>query len=402
MLFLEILRVAVASLAANKLRAFLTLLGVIIGVGAVIAMVALGEGAKRDVQERIRALGTNTLSISPGQAMMRGVSGGDEKLTIDDVDALRREGRTLSRVAAEIMRSYPVDYRDANTLTAVVGTTPDYFAINNRRLRAGRLFNDNEVDGRRRVAVIGPTVLDNLGLTPGEIVGQKITIRGTLFEVIGALETQGQRGWWNPDDQVLIPLTTGQFRVFGTDRLRGISVQVAEGRRMDEAVAEIEGILRREHKIRPGKPNDFSIRNPAEIMGAFEETTRTFTMLLAGIAAVSLVVGGIGIMNIMLVSVTERTREIGIRKALGATRWNILYQFLVEAVVICLVGGILGIALGMGASTVMARTAGWNTAVSPRAIVYAFFFAAAVGVFFGIYPARRASRLDPIEALRYE
>ncbi len=402
MLFLEILRVALASLAANKLRAFLTLLGVIIGVGAVIAMVALGEGAKRDIQERIRALGTNTLSISPGQAMQRGVSGGDEKLTIDDVDALRREGRTLSLVAAEIMRSYPVDYRDANTLTAVVGTTPEYFAINNRRLRAGRLFNDNEVDGRRRVAVVGPTVLENLGLAPSEIIGQKITIRGTMFEVIGTLETQGQRGWWNPDDQVLIPLTTGQFRVFGTDRLRGINTQVAEGRRTDEAVAEIEGILRREHKIRPGKPNDFSIRNPAEIMGAFEETTRTFTLLLAGIAAVSLLVGGIGIMNIMLVSVTERTREIGIRKALGATRWNILSQFLVEAVVICLVGGIIGIALGMGASAVMARAAGWNTAVAPRAIAYAFLFAAAVGLFFGIYPARRASRLDPIEALRYE
>jgi putative ABC transport system permease protein len=402
MLFLEILRVALTSLVSNKLRAALTLLGVIIGVGAVIAMVALGEGARRDVQARIRALGTNSLMIAPGQMMRGGVSNQSEKLTLDDVEALLRDAKTLALVAGEMMRGLPVDFREKNAQTSIVGTTPEYFAINNRRLAAGRLFDVGEVDGRRRVAVVGPSVLTALGVAPSQILGEKITISGSRFDVIGVLEAQGQRGWMNPDDQVLIPITTGQFRLFGTDRLRGINVQVAPGRRIDEAVAEIESILRREHHVRPGKPNDFNIRNPADLLGAFEETTKTFSMLLAGIAAVSLLVGGIGIMNIMLVSVTERTREIGVRKALGATSTNILQQFLVEAVVICLAGGLIGIGLGVGVSTIMARVAGWNTAVSPRAIAYAFLFAGAVGVFFGIYPARRASRLNPIEALRYE
>jgi len=398
----EILRVALASLASNKLRAFLTLLGVIIGVGAVIAMVALGEGARRSVQDRIRALGTNVLYVSPGMSMQRGVNNANERLTVDDVSALRADARSIGLVAGEIMRGMQVDFRERNASTSVVGTTPEYFAINNRTLAAGRFFDAGEVEGRRRVAIVGPDVLTNLGVSAEDLLGEKITISGNRLDVIGILRPQGARGWMNPDDQVLVPLTTGQFRLFGTDRLRGINVQVAEGRRLDEAIAEIETILRREHRIRPEKTSDFSIRNPADLLGAFEETTKTFTMLLAGIAAVSLLVGGIGIMNIMLVSVTERTREIGIRKALGATRGNILLQFLVEAVVICLAGGLIGIGLGIGASSIMSHTAGWNTAVAPRSIAYAFLFAGAVGVFFGIYPARRAAGLDPIEALRYE
>ncbi len=404
MLLGEIVRVALGAIRANKLRSFLTALGIVIGVAAVITMVALGTGAQKAVQDRIAALGTNLLSIYPGQSFMRGVASMDRvSLTVDDAMALRRDARLLTQVVPEISRNLQVKYGNQNINVSVVGTTPNYAEVNKYEIVAGRMFTQGDGDARRRYAVLGFAVPASLGVNRTAIVGQQISIAGVPFEVVGVLSEKGaQGGWMNPDEQILIPLETARYRVFGTDRLRSITVQVERPESVGVAMLEIERILRREHQIRPGGDNDFQIRNRAEFLATFEETTRTFTFLLAGIAAVSLVVGGIGIMNIMLVSVTERTREIGVRKALGATRRNILLQFLVEALVLCLLGGVIGILTGAAASVALAKLANWNTLISPGAVVLAVLFSAAVGLFFGIWPARRAALLDPIEALRYE
>jgi putative ABC transport system permease protein len=268
---------------------------------------------------------------------------------------------------------------------------------------AGRMFTTGEDEAQRRVVVLGAAVPEMFDTNAAAMIGQEIRIGGVPFEIIGVLaEKGGQGSWANPDEQVVVPLQTARYRVIGTDRLRSVSVQAAQIEDINLAMLEIERVLRREHKIRPGEDNDFQIRRQADLLATVQETTQTFTFLLAGIAAVSLLVGGIGIMNIMLVSVTERTREIGIRKALGAKRSAILLQFLFEALVLCFVGGILGIAAGWGGAVVLAHVANWNTLVSPFAIVLAFGFSAVVGLFFGIWPARRAAALDPILALRYE
>jgi putative ABC transport system permease protein len=283
-----------------------------------------------------------------------------------------------------------------------VGVWPDYFSIQNQKLFAGRIFTPGEERGRRRLVVVGYNVPERLGTSAAGLLGQTLLIRNIPFEVVGILEEKGSGGWDNPDERLYIPLATAQFRVFGTENVRSISVQAISAAAMDPAVAEIDRILRRQHRIQPGQPSDFNVRNQASLLSTFEETTRTFTFLLAGIALISLLVGGIGIMNIMLVSVTERTREIGIRKALGARKRHILLQFLIESVVLCLAGGALGVAVGWGGANLLQQAAGWDTAVAPQAVVLAFAFAAFVGVFFGIWPARRAAKLDPIEALRYE
>ncbi|MBS1241514.1 MAG: hypothetical protein H6R40_941 [Gemmatimonadetes bacterium] len=275
--------------------------------------------------------------------------------------------------------------------------------MRNYKLTHGRMFTSGEDAGRQRYAVLGSSVPGMLNVNPGAIIGQTIQIRGQPFEVIGVLEPKGSQGpWANPDEQILIPLKTAQYRIFGTDRLRSISVAIKEGVSLDQGMVDIERIMRREHKIRPGGENDFQIRNQQEILATQQQTTQTFGVLLGSIAAVSLLVGGIGIMNIMLVSVTERTREIGIRKALGATPFNIMFQFLIESLVLCLAGGGLGILLGWGASTLMSTKFGWNTAIDSTAVVVAFAFSAAVGLFFGLWPARRAATLNTIDALRYE
>jgi putative ABC transport system permease protein len=283
-----------------------------------------------------------------------------------------------------------------------VGTNSSYPEMNNFPLQMGRFFDERENDGRRRVAVIGSAVPEELGVTADDLLGKKIAIRNISFEVVGVLIEKGGDRWSNRDDAVFIPVQTGQFRVMGTDRLSGANFAVDPNASMTLATAQIEEVLRREHRIRPGQDNDFNIFDRADLMGTRQETTQTFTFLLAGIAAVSLLVGGIGIMNIMLVSVTERTREIGVRMALGATRKNVLLQFLLEALVLCLVGGVIGILVGVGGSIALSEIANWNTAVSGDAVVLAVLFSATIGLFFGIWPARRAARLDPIEALRWE
>ena len=406
MLFGEIISVALGALRANKLRSLLTMLGIVIGVAAVIAMIALGTGAQQAVKDRISALGTTLLTVNPGQQRGMGVAIADAqaKLTMDDAKALEDRATSLAAVQPEMNRNLQVTWGNKNTNTSIVGTSANYLEVRKYKLQAGRMFTSAEDDGKQRVAVIGPAVATNMGLaTPDALLGESIRIRGIQFTVVGILESKGQASpFGNPDEQILIPLNTARFRVIGSDRLRSISVLAESEDKIPEAMADIQRVLRREHRLRQGRADDFQIRSQADFLNTLGETTQVFTFLLSGIAAVSLVVGGIGIMNIMLVSVTERTREIGVRKALGATRKNILLQFLIEAVVLCCMGGIVGILLGSGGAFVMSKTAGWNTQVSTGAVGLAFAFSALVGVLFGVWPARRAASLDPIIALRYE
>jgi putative ABC transport system permease protein len=404
MLLGETIAVAFQSIRANKLRAVLTMLGIIIGVGAVITMVALGSGAQRAVEERIAALGANVLTVFAGQGRFGGIRITDQTiLSTDDYEALLRDATLLRAVVPEMQQSFQVKYGNQNSNVNVVGTTPNYIEVRNYSVPHGRMFTSGDDEARQRYAVLGAAVPRMLGANPAGMINQTVQIRGINFEIIGVLSEKGAAGGWgNPDEQILIPLQTAKYRVFGSDRLRSMSVQVADGVPIEQGMVDLERVLRREHKIRPGQENDFTIRNQQDLLATQQQTTQVFTTLLASIAAVSLLVGGIGIMNIMLVSVTERTREIGVRKALGATRGNIMLQFLVEALALCLVGGALGVLLGVGAAITLSRVMQWNTLISPAAVTIAFGFSAIVGLFFGLWQARRAARLDPIVALRYE
>jgi putative ABC transport system permease protein len=403
----ETMTVAVEALRTNKLRSLLTMLGIVIGVAAVIAMVALGRGAQQSVNQRIASLGTTLLTVMPGQARGPGMiaSGSDRAaLTLDDAVALDDRSAHILAVQPEMSRQLQVQYQSKNTNTTIAGTTANYLEVRKFTMASGRMFTTGEDAARRRVAVLGAQVVLDLGVSPASLlVGQEIRIGGIRFEVVGLLASKGQGGGFqNPDDQVLIPIQTARYRLIGADRLRSISVLSPTESEIPATMAEIEKILRREHRRTAGQANDFSIRNQSDFLATLGETTKVFTYLLAGIAAVSLLVGGIGIMNIMLVSVTERTREIGVRKALGATQGNILLQFLIEAMVLCLLGGVIGIGVGTGAATVLRLAFKWNTSVGPSSVLAAFGFAAVVGILFGVWPARRAAALDPIEALRYE
>jgi len=398
----ETIKVAFSALRANKLRATLTMLGIIIGVGAVITVVAMGEGAQRAVQEQIESLGSAQLEVSSGFRWWRGVGGGGTFLGTDDYDALAIEADLLSAVVPEATSNLQLELLNQNVNARVAGTVPEYLRIRNLELSYGRFLNQSDMASRKTVVVLGSSLPSRLGTTADQLVGRTVRIRAIPFEVIGVLESSGQMGHFSVDDGAMIPLSTSQYRISGSDRLASITVEVAVSDKLDQAMVQVEQILRREHHLRPGDDNDFSLRNRADLMSTMEETTRTFSVLLAGIALVSLMVGGIGIMNIMLVSVTERTREIGVRKAMGATSRNILFQFLVEAVTLCLAGGTLGLAAGAITAAMLSRFANWNTAIAPEAIFLAIGFAAAIGLFFGIYPARRAAALDPIVALRYE
>jgi putative ABC transport system permease protein len=404
MLLGETVSVALQSIRANMMRSILTMLGIIIGVGAVITMVALGNGAQKAVQDRIAALGANVFSVMAGQASFGGIRITDRTiLSTDDYDALRRDAHLLKAVVPEMQQSLQVKYGNQNSNVNVVGTTSEYVTVRNYTVPYGRMFSAGEDAARQRYAVLGASVPRMLGGNPAAMIHQTILIRGIPFEVIGVLSEKGAAGGFgNPDEQILIPLNTARYRVMGTNRIRTFSVQVRDSVPIEQGMVDLERVLRREHKIRPGGENDFTIRNQQDVLATQQQATQVFTSLLASIAAVSLLVGGIGIMNIMLVSVTERTREIGVRKALGATRMNILLQFLIEALTLCLLGGAIGILLGVTAAILLAKVMQWNTLISPMAVGIAFAFSAAVGLFFGIWPARRASKLDPIIALRYE
>ena len=406
MLFGETIAVAMGALRANKLRSMLTMLGIVIGVAAVIAMVAIGTGAQSAVKDRISSLGTTLLTVMPGQQRGMGVVIADQqtKLTIEDAKAIEERGEYINAVQPEMNRNLQITWTNKNAQASVVGTSSNYLEVRKYKLLAGRMFTRQEDEAKQRLAVVGPAVATNMGLSSSDaLLGENIRIRGIQFTVIGVLESKGQASpFGNPDEQILIPITTGRFRVFGSDRLRSISVIAQTEERIPDAMASIQKVLRREHRLRPNQPDDFQMRGATDFLATQSETMAVFTMLLSGIAAVSLLVGGIGIMNIMLVSVTERTREIGVRKALGATRNNILLQFMIEALVLCCLGGIIGIAIGSGGAMLMNKMAGWTAQLSLPAIGLAFAFSAVVGLAFGVWPARRAATLDPIVALRYE
>jgi putative ABC transport system permease protein len=402
MLILEIIRVALQSIRANLFRALLTMLGIIIGVAAVITMVALGTGAQQAIDKQIANLGSNILQISSRQGMHRGVSRDQLKLSVDDAQALTRDATYIQAVAPEIPTQLQVKKGNINLNVKVVGTTPNYADVHAYELAYGEMFTAADDEARRRVAVLGGELPEMLETTAQQLIGSMILIRAIPFTIVGVFKQKGSPGMGNKDDDIWIPLNTAQYRVAGTDMLQSISVQIADGIPIERAMVDIERVMRREHRILPGKDNDFSIFDRTAFLNTRQEATQIFSFLLAGIAGISLLVGGIGIMNIMLVTVTERTREIGVRMALGATRFNILLQFLVESMTLCLLGGLVGIGLGTSVAVGLGRFAGWQTVVSPGAIGIAFVFSAAVGLFFGIWPARRAARLDPIEALRYE
>ena len=404
---LETFAVALEALRANKLRSFLTMLGIVIGVSAVIAMIALGRGAQQSVKDRIASLGTTLLTVVPGQQRGPGfiASAADRSpLKLEDAQMLEERGTVLAAVQPEMQRSLQVVLGSHNTNTSIVGTSANYLEVRKFEIAYGRMFSSSEDAARRRVAVLGPQVVQDLGAGDGStLIGESVRINSAQFEVVGVLASKGQTGGFqNPDDQVLIPIQTAQARLLGGDRLRTINVLAPTEDQITATMAEVTRLLRRQHHLRAGAADDFSIRNQADFLSTLGETTQVFTWLLAGIAAVSLIVGGIGIMNIMLVSVTERTREIGIRKALGATPEVILMQFLIEAVVLCMLGGTIGVILGAAAAQILHTALHWSTSVGVTSVMMAFGFAAAVGVIFGVWPARRAASLDPIEALRYE
>jgi len=404
MLIGETVAVALQSIKANALRSILTALGIIIGVAAVITMVALGTGAQKAVEDQIASLGANVLSVYPGMSFSGGIASTNRvSLTIDDADALERDGQFIKAVVPEIVAQQQIKYINKNINTNVTGTTANFPEVRNYTIAQGRMFTSGDDAARERYAVLGADIPELLEANSIGLLHQTILIRGIAFEIIGIMAPKGATGsWQNPDEQIWIPLETARYRVFGTDRLRSVGVQIADEIPVEQGMVDIERILRREHKIRPGGENDFQIRDAKQFLATQQSASQIFTTLLASIAAVSLVVGGIGIMNIMLVSVTERTREIGVRKALGATQWNILFQFLVEAMALCLAGGVLGILLGVWVTHLLAKSNGWNTLISPQSILMAFGFSAAIGLIFGILPARRAAKLDPIVALRYE
>jgi putative ABC transport system permease protein len=334
--------------------------------------------------------------------MRMGVAQSGATLKISDAEALARDAPTIEAVVPEAAQQLQVKVGAENRNLRVVGVTPNFAAVNSYSLAAGALFSAADDASKRPVAVLGSAVPGQLKTTGEALLGNTIYIKGIAFRVIGLLEEKGASGFRNVDEQVWIPLSTAQFRVFGSDTLDNISAKVAPGVPVERAMVDIERVLRRQHGILPGKDNDFSIGDPRQFFNVRETAANIFAILLASIASISLIVGGIGIMNIMLVTVTERTREIGIRKALGATRFNILLQFVIEAMVLCLLGGTVGIVLGTSVAALLSRVLGWSIVVSPAAIGVAFGFSAAVGLFFGIWPARKAARLDPIEALRYE
>jgi putative ABC transport system permease protein len=402
MLITETIRISLSSIRSNLFRALLTMLGIIIGVGAVITMVALGTGAQRAIDEQMAALGGDILSIQSSVWFSHGVARNQQTLTTDDAIALAIGSEHVAAVVPEINSRFQIKYGNKNLNLSTIGTTPNYPAIHGYEIAHGMFFSAADEAARRRVVVLGSEIPGMLDVDAAALIGQKVQIRSISFEIIGIFESKGGFGWRNPDDDVWIPLSTAQFRVTGNEFVQTISAKVSELSTIPMAMLEIESVLRREHGILPGKDNDFAIMNRKQFAESRQEATEVFTYLLAGIAGVSLVVGGIGIMNIMLVTVTERTREIGVRKALGATKGNILLQFLVESTILCLLGGMLGLALGAGVSALLAKYAGWQTVVTSSSAVMAFGFSAAVGMIFGIWPAKRAADLDPIDALRYE
>lgn len=403
-MYKESFLMAWASLIANKMRSILTMLGIIIGVAAVIALVSIGNGVKQDIQNSISSLGSNLLMVMPGAPRTPGVrpsAGSMKSLKISDYEAISKLDGV--RAASPMTNgSYVVIYQNKNWTTSVSGVSYNYLDVNNWSMKSGRFLSEKNVQNRERVAVVGKTVVKNL-FGDEDPVGAEIRVKNIPFRIIGVLNSKGSGAMGNDqDDMVIIPYTTAMERVEGVDYLRMIYVVGKDENGIDRLQSDIENLLRVRHGIKDTNLDDFNIQNMNSIMETMEETTGTLTLFLGAVAAISLVVGGIGIMNIMLVSVTERTREIGVRKALGATYSVIVTQFLIEAVVISLMGGIIGIVLGIGSSKLIGMASGMSTVISIPTIVMSFAFSMAIGLIFGIYPARKAAKLNPIDALHYE
>jgi putative ABC transport system permease protein len=404
----ECVRIALQGLAANKLRAMLTMLGIIIGVGAVITMIAVGQGARQKTLSQIQALGTNVLIIQSGQTKSGGVFGGAgsfRNISFDDLDAILKKCPAVAAVTGEDITTAQVKGGRTNTNTTIVGIGADYADIRNFNIASGRDITLRDIRGRSPVCILGAQVAQDFFKSKSPI-DQRIRINSTSYRVVGVMARKGQVGSQNADDQVFLPLSTFQHKLgqwWWRGRVATADIQAVSASKMDDASAQIKSLMRQRHHVKPDHPDDITINNQAEIAAVAEQTTRTFTFLLASIAGVSLLVGGIGIMNIMLVSVTERTREIGVRKAIGAKRRDILWQFLIESVVLSLLGGVIGIAIGIGGALLLGHlSTDYTPILTLPPILLAFGFAAAVGIFFGFYPAQKASRLSPIEALRYE
>ena len=405
MLFKESVQIALKALLANKLRSVLTMLGIIIGVGAVIAMVSVGMGVRRNVQSSIASLGSNMLIVSPGSANSGGVrsaAGSTITLKYEDAEATKNKIKNIDYVSPTVSNSYQIVNGNQNWNSTIQGVTPEYMAIRSLTVSTGSFVTQNDLNARNRVAVIGTTVAENL-FGSANPVGQTIRVNNSPYKIIGVLESKGQSSMGqDQDDVVIVPLTTAQERLLGITYVKSINIQVTDANRMDQVQSEVETLLRQRHHIIGDKEDDFTVRNLTSLMQTMTQTTTMITILLGSIAGISLLVGGIGIMNIMMVSVTERTREIGIRKALGATFRNIMMQFLIESVVIGVVGGLIGIGAGCMVSMAIAKFGGFNTVITAAPVLLSFFFSVGIGLFFGIYPARKAALLDPIEALRYE
>ncbi|GMW02109.1 MAG: peptide ABC transporter permease [Candidatus Hydrogenedentota bacterium] len=402
MYFFVLLKVAVYSLLANKLRSFLAVLGVIIGVGAVIAMLAIASGAQAQVMSTISAMGTNLLVVRPAQRGSQGVmSGTEQNLTVEDAQAILAEVPGVLQVAPVVQGRAQLKYYEKNAGTSVQGTSVTYLPVRNFEIEKGRGFTDAEEDRLAKVIILGPVTAQNL-MGDSNPVGEIVKVNGVNFEVIGVTKAKGDQGWFNPDDSAMIPYTTAMKQVFGLEYLREINIQCKPGVDLVEVQDSVTSLIRRRHRTLPDMPNDFEIRNQADIISTASTVTRTFSILLGAVASISLLVGGIGIMNIMLVTVTERTREIGVRKAIGAKDRDILRQFLFEAILMSGIGGCIGVGAGVGAAKLVGTFTSFTTVIQTQSVIMAMVFATSVGVFFGYYPARRAAKLNPIDALRYE
>ncbi|MEM1143003.1 MAG: ABC transporter permease [Pseudomonadota bacterium] len=402
MLLLETLKIALSSIRANLFRSFLTMLGIIIGVAAVITLVSLGSGAQRAIEAELASLGGDTLIIQSPIFSSRGLARARKTLTYSDYRYMLGQVSHMSLLVPEINGQFQIKYGNKNQNLAVFGTTPNYQEVYGIDMAAGRFFSESEESARRRVAVLGAYVPQMLGLTPETAIGRTLSIRGIGFTVVGVVVSKGMSGGRRIDESIWVPLSTARYRLSGSKYLDRISGQVAQYSTTALALLDIERVLRKAHGIRPGLDNDFDVVSNKQVAEIRQNATAILTSLLAGIAGVSLVVGGIGIMNIMLVTVTERTREIGVRKSLGATNANILLQFLTESTTLCLLGGVTGLGLGSAAAYYLGQSAGLQTAVTLQSAMVAFGFSAAVGIVFGILPAQRAAALDPIDALRNE
>ena len=400
-----LLAIGLQALTRNRMRSALTVLGIVIGVAAVIATLAIGQGARAAVQAQISALGANVLTVIPGTVSAGGVHmglGGVSTMTPEDADAIRKECPAVVAVSPIVRRGFQVVYANQNWGTNVQGVSPEYLDIRQWPIADGAMFTDSDVRGAAKVCVLGSKVKDQL-FPDSSPVGTMIRIKDIPFRVVGVLAAKGGQSFGgDQDDVVLIPYTTGQRKLLGITYLNNINASAASPQTVNEAVNEITDLLRQRHHIRPGADDDFFIFTQLDIASTAETTSQVMTTLLASIAAVSLLVGGIGIMNIMLVSVTERTREIGIRRAIGAKRLDILLQFLTEAAFLSLAGGVIGVVIGVGTANAITNIARWPTVVQPQVVVIALGFASLVGLFFGYYPARRAAYLDVIDSLRYE